>query len=256
MRMALVHAAQPFHELRAPSVEIAVAWQQPSLLAARPLHHAAAPPCLAGPVLSAATPLLVLPWWAGAAAQELACLSSVGAAGGLEPAAFLQHLGFLLHTAEASRQPGAPPLHPVAAERAARLSRRISLACDAHGWLATARLLLPTLAIGSSASAPGSASRSPGKASPLADEPALVAVVRSSKSASPAEQEQLEAMLGRLALAEEQEEAAAAAAEAAPRPLDVRAELAAQLSDWFWTGCNLAAGLASATLLVRNLGGL
>lgn len=214
----------------------------------------------AGPLLSRATPLLVLPAWAEEAAEELVQLPEATAAGGPGAAAALvRATGFLLHAAEvqAEAQRG---YNPLAVQRATRLARGLALFCAARGWLATARLLLPAMALSSSAAGSNAAAaRQAGKGGsdglygPLTQ--AAAAAVAASKAAGPEEQAALRELLQRLAAHEPK-------GPRKPRPEErereaqlaggLQAELRSQLSDWVWAGCNLVAGTVSVLLLLRN----
>ena len=201
--------------------------------------------CSAGALLSAAAPLLLLPSWAAGAAAELAALPAADTVAGLDSAAFLRTLGFLLHTAEQQAQPGAQPLPLAAAQRVTALARRLGIACAARGWQATPRLLLPAMGLGSSGAGSAAASSSSAKA-PAPGGPAAAAVA-ASKCAGQDEQDALAALLTALEVQDDGQEAADS-----EQPRSLRAAAAAQAADWLWAGANLAAGVASLVLLVRN----
>lgn len=200
----------------------------------------------AGPLLSCAEPLLVLPAAASAAADELAA----GLAGlpRSEAAALLQHLGFAMQMAVQ-----APRLQPAAVQRVSRLACDLALACGELGWVNAARLLLPAIALaaapaeGSSRSSQGLAAG--GKDSLMGCSTAAAATgMQACKGMAPDQQGRLQLLLARMAANE---------AEDAARPQQeqhaARAQPADRLADWFWTGCNLAAGAATLVMLLRNL---
>lgn len=207
----------------------------------------------AGALLSQAAPLLVLPSSATAAVAELGA-GLEGMQSG-DVAGLVRRLGFLMQAAEQ-----APPHEAAAAQRVGQLARTLALACGEHGWLATAHLLLPAMALGgepSGSSAGSSSAAQSGKGegrAPPRPGTAAAAALHASKGAAPEEQERLELLLARLAALDADEAAAAAAAEQHElhEPRGLRGLLAAHAADWFWTGCNLAAGAASLALLFRN----
>lgn len=196
----------------------------------------------------------MLPSWAAEAADELAELPSTAEAGGFDATSFLQHMGFLLHTAEQQSEPGARPLESPAVQRVTRLARHLAAMCAAHDWLATARLLLPALGLGGSSSgSSNSAAAAAGRAGKHGWAAAAVeAALRGSKSASDAEQAQLQALLARLTLQEAEEEGQPLPRQLGAPQWGLRAELADQLADWFWAGANVAAGAACLALLLRS----
>ena len=218
-------------------------WQPPSLHLLL-LHHTAA-----GSLLSRAVPLLVLPAAAEAAAKELAA----GLAGlpPSEAASLLLHLGFAMQAAEQGAR-----LQPAAVQRVSRLACALALFCGERGWVSAARLLLPAIALAAQPAEGSSHSTLRVAASCKDDLPgcsaaAAAAGLRACKGVAPDQQERLSLMLARMAAkdAEDAEDAEAAQQQQQQAP----AQLVSPLSDWFWVGCNLAAGAAAVVLLVRNL---
>lgn len=203
----------------------------------------------AGPLLSCAEPLLVLPAAAPAAADELAAgLASLPRS---EATALLRHLGFAMQMAEQGLR-----LQPAAVQRVSRLACDLALACGERGWVSAARLLLPAIAL---AAAPAeSSSRSSqglaagGKGSLLGCSTAAAAAgLHACKGVAPDQQERLHLLLARMAANDAED--AARPQQAQPWQPATRAQPAACLADWFWAGCNLAAGAATLVMLLRNL---
>ena len=225
----------------------------PYLLCALPANH---PPVAAGPLLSASVPLLVLPAAATAAAAELRRLRLSAVTGGYGAAPLLQHLGFLLHAAEWQQQ-----VEAAAARRVRRLARRLAAFCVSNSWLATARLLLPALAVVGAGEGTGGSSKGPAPVkagAPGADpEAAAAAAAASSANDSAEEQQEVSELLRRLSRQEEQleEEGAPQLRPQGPVPSQP-AQAAIHLADWFWAGCKMAAGMASMALFLRNYAGL
>ncbi|KAL4452785.1 hypothetical protein ABPG75_008447 [Micractinium tetrahymenae] len=214
-----------------------------------------------GPLLSRSLPLLVLPRWAGAAASELRQAAQHAADGGWSAAGLLQHLGFLLHTAE-WQQCSQGALEPEAARRVHRFARQLASFCIARGWHATASLLLPALAVHGPEdheAAASAAAAKQGDAIAIPPTPPAVAAEEAAAALGlPAEERQeLRRLLGQIA-----EQQGAAGHDGQPweedgpaaegQPADLRARLAKQLPDWFWTGCNLAACMAGLALVLRS----
>lgn len=197
-------------------------------------------------MLSAATPLLLLPSWAEDAAAELASLAGADIMAGLDAAAFLRNTGFLLHTAERQAQPHAQPLHPAAAQRVTGLARQLGIACASRGWMATACLLVPAMGLGREAADAGASSSNAASKGHAPGSVAAAAAMAASKGASEEEREALGTLLASLALQDEDEDEGGQGCATPQRSL--RAEMAA---DWFWAGANLAAGAASLALLLR-----
>ena len=187
---------------------------------------------------------------------ELRQLRLAAVTGGYSAAPFLQHLGFLLHAAEWQQQ-----MEAAAARRVRRLARRLAAFCVSKSWLATARLLLPALAVvgadgASGAGRKGSAST---KAGGLGADPgatALAAAAAAPANDSAEEQQEVSELLRRLSRQEEQlEQEAPQRRPQAPAPAEHPQE-ATHLADWFWAGCKILAGMASMALLPRNYAGL
>ncbi len=216
---------------------------QPTCLHLLLLHHTAA-----GPLLSRAVPLLVLPVAAEAAAAELAAGLS-----GLPPseaASLLLHLGFAMQAAEQG-----PRLQPAAVQRVSRLACALALFCAERGWVSTARLLLPAIALAAQPAEGSSRITLRAAASGKDDLPgcsaaAAAAGLRVCKGVAPDQQERLTLMLARMAAKDAED---AEAAQQQQQQQQAPAQPASPLSDWFWVGCNLAAGAAAVVLLVRNL---
>lgn len=199
-------------------------------------------------------PLLVLPASATAAAAELRQLRLAAVTGGYGAAPLLQHLGFLLHAAEWQDD-----VEEAAARRVRRLARRLALFCVSNSWLATARLLLPALAVVGAGETAGGGSKGPSLAKPDATGagPAAAAAAAAASSAndSAEEQQEVSELLRRLSRQEEQleEEGVAELRPQGPVPSGEPAQAATgtHLVDWFWAGCRMAAGMASMALFLR-----
>ena len=200
----------------------------------------------AGALLSRAVPLLVLPVTASLAVAELAA----GLAGlpQEEAASLLLHLGYAMQVAEQG-----PRLQPAAVQRVSRLACALALSCGEQGWVRTARLLLPAIALaarpaeGSTRSAHRLAAdgKSGGDGLPTSSIAAATAGVRAYKGMSSDRQQRMELLLTRLAELDHVDDVAA--------PPQQPGQLVLRLADWFWIGYNLAAGAAAAVLLIRNL---
>ncbi|PRW61318.1 squamosa promoter binding [Chlorella sorokiniana] len=196
----------------------------------------------AGPLLSRAVPLLVLPPTASAAADELAA----GLAGlpPSEAASLLLHLGFAMQAAEL-----APRLQEAAVQRVSRLACALALACGERSWVSAARLLLPAIALavqpgeGCSCNTHGQAAG--GKdGQPACSVADAMAGLRACKGMAADQQQRLDLLLARMAAQESEEAVTPQQAQQAQHAAPARP--AARLSDWFWAGCNLAAGAATA----------
>ena len=214
-------------------------------------------PSAAGSLLSASVPLLVLPRWATEAAAELAQLPIAAAVAGFDAAAFLQQIGFVLHSVEWLQQQGGGEgqLEAAAACRLRRLARQLATCCTSNNWNATARLLLPALGVSAALSATAgskAAAASKDHDGKSGDEGTDAGGAVAPNSAE--EQREVELLLGQMGVDDDddEEEAGQQPGQDEQQGQPVLPRVAAQLSDWFWAGCNLAAGMAGVAFLLRS----